>query len=893
MSVNVSTLGLEGPRTGTIVGWLMDKMVGEEKENTWSVEVGVTLGELTYQEHRLTGVVVLWCDGTTTLRAERLGTDFGIGWGVFSADNISFRIEDGVARIDDFALVGRAATILAGGVEVGWSDGARLRARSLSCTVMVEHALDIFSEIARGESAGEVVAQTGGPSSSDGDTSDPGDAVQWSMELGMVVLGLQTGDNVVTIWSSGIHFHEGRLGVGCAGVDVDCERLIGTRGAIEAVDADQRRVTFGDVNIWLTKESFGALDRCWDLWKTVISTTKGEQAVVPDGEAGGFAVEKAGRKGGQTPTTVVEFDSLAVRLGEKEGTWAQEVTIVDTRTGERTTAVEGDKVLESIALEDGYSLYEDCDEQGLWYIARPVSFRSLLRKAAKVDGVEVPRNEEVQLYVGPGGGRLCELELEGRKMILGVPGWGGAEGFEDWKVDILAPRPGSTIHLDLGDFSCVLSSSLSTYNRLDILVAPKVLLRSELSCECIVEISGEQSGAIVMGAGMEIGVDVSTTSMFAVVIRNGDVEYRTLPLSFGLVGSRVMTMRPRSDRIDRPGANADRKVELVIDHVAGYAEAHIRPCRETGEWGVGDPIGRRKTLATEPVVHTSTAQRPGAQDRYHDPIDTGDVQQAVNGRSRDRGGTDSDLRQEEAIIDAHMDKCSQDARSFASYADEVVDRTGDGDEDASACDSEAGGTAGRSRWSPGMSDISGHGSVDPNPLASPNSLSRPVSTVRNVDGSGQRAFGATSNPSESKSICSRLEDFFREHNRFNVAFVFDRLRLAWDSDLSDQVISTKFANLEVLSGAQQPVLTVDSACSIAYSVRHFNIGSCCRISLRIRAIYSRGFALDFAGRPAGSRSSVDLAAAGRSSCSGLLQVLACSNLQHPGGRWGWRGRRRS
>ena len=50
----------------------------------------------------------------------------------------------------------------------------------------------------------------------------------------MIVLGLQVGDNVVSIWSSGLHLDAGRFGAVCAGVDVDCERLVGIRGAIEA-----------------------------------------------------------------------------------------------------------------------------------------------------------------------------------------------------------------------------------------------------------------------------------------------------------------------------------------------------------------------------------------------------------------------------------------------------------------------------------------------------------------------------------------------------------------------------------------------------------------------------------------------------------------------------------
>ena len=80
-SVNVSTLGLEGPQMGKLVGWLMDKIEGEEKESAWSVDLGVTMGELTYQDHGLRRVVVLWRDGVTALRAERLGVNFGIGWG--------------------------------------------------------------------------------------------------------------------------------------------------------------------------------------------------------------------------------------------------------------------------------------------------------------------------------------------------------------------------------------------------------------------------------------------------------------------------------------------------------------------------------------------------------------------------------------------------------------------------------------------------------------------------------------------------------------------------------------------------------------------------------------------------------------------------------------------
>ena len=65
----------------------------------------------------------MWRDGVTALRVERLGVNFGIGWGVCSADNVAVRIEDGVAQMDEITLVGRVASILASGIEVGWSDG--------------------------------------------------------------------------------------------------------------------------------------------------------------------------------------------------------------------------------------------------------------------------------------------------------------------------------------------------------------------------------------------------------------------------------------------------------------------------------------------------------------------------------------------------------------------------------------------------------------------------------------------------------------------------------------------------------------------------------------------------------------------------------------------------
>ena len=821
--MNVSTLGLEGPQMGKLVGWLMDKIEGEEKESAWSVDLGVTMGELTYQDHGLRRVVVLWRDGVTALRAERLGVNFGIGWGLFSADNITARIEGGVARIDEIVLVGRAAAILASGVEVGWSDGVRFGARSVSCTVIVDQALEIFSsELVRGNGGGEGVAHAGEPLSSDGDALAPGVATRWSMEVGMVVVGLQTSDKIVTIWSSGMQFDAGRFGVGCAGMDVDCERLVRT-GAIEAVDGDQRRITLGNVNIWLRKEYFGAINRCWELWNTVNSRSEGAQAVVLDpghGSVGG--ADGAGEAGGRTnvriATAVVELGSLTVRLGEREGA---EVTIVDTRTGERTTAVEGDDLLESIALEDGYSLYEDHDVQGIWYISRPVSFRSLLKMAAKIDGVEVTRNEEVQLYVGPGGGRLCELEIEGEKLILGVPGWGGAEGWEDWKVDVLAPRPGSTIHVDLGDFSCVLSSTLSTYNRLDLLLAPKVLLRNELACECTIEISGEQSGAIVMEAGMEIGVDVSPDSMFVVVIRNSDAEYRTLPLSFERLGSQIMTMRPMSDLVDRPSAIDTMKVELVINHIFGYAQTRIRPCRETGDYRVRDVIGRRITTDTEPAVNTSTASRTGTEDRHCHPIGNEGIPHKVNGRSSDTHGADSDRRLEEGHVKAQTDKAAQ---SNDSHCDKIIGRMHSGGIGSIARDPEEKGTTGRSRWSPGFLADSGNDAVGLDSSQSP--YFAPCSGHRSIDTdrSGQAVFGATSNPSKSKSACSRLEDFFREHDRFNADIVFERLSLAWDSDLSDARILTKFANLQVHSGPQKSIFTVESACSIEYAVRHFNFG---------------------------------------------------------------------
>jgi hypothetical protein len=96
-------------------------------------------------------------------------------------------------------------------------------------------------------------------------------------------------------------------------------------------------------------------------------------------------------------------------LDRSERCGVEEITVVDTRTGKRMVGAE-EKVMGSIEpLNNGYSLYQDLEDYGVWWIARPVSFRSLLRKGVRVDGSEVEKDTEVQLYVRPSGGRLCEV----------------------------------------------------------------------------------------------------------------------------------------------------------------------------------------------------------------------------------------------------------------------------------------------------------------------------------------------------------------------------------------------------------------------------------------------------------------------------------------------------
>ena len=826
VSVNVSTIGLDGPRPGTLVGWLLNKMAGEEKESPWSVDVGVTVGELTYQEHGLTRVVVLWRDGVTALRVERLGVNFGIGWGVCSADNVAVRIEDGVAQMDEITLVGRVASILASGIEVGWSDGVRVGVRSVSCTVVVDNAMGDFSaELVRGESGeeGAVLKQddpTGGEPSSSGEDTATGDATLWSMEVGMIVLGLQVGDNVVSIWSSGLHLDAGRFGAVCAGVDVDCERLVGIRGAIEAVNGNPPRVSLGDVDIWLVKEYLGPIGRCWDLWKAM-NSTRGAQAGEEDGAS-------------PVATTTVELGSLTMHLGEREGVWAQQVTIVDTRDFTRAPLQgEGDKFLESIAfeLEDGYSLYEDREEQGLWYIARPVSFRSLL-KTVLVNGKELARNTEVQLNVGPGGGRL-ELNVEGRTLVLGVPGWGAAEesGKEDWTTaDVLLPRPGTATHVDLGDgLECVLSTRLTSYCRLDVLLAPKVLLRCQLSCECIVEILGKQSGAVVLDAGMEIGVDAETTSMFVVVVRKDGVEYRTLPLSFAMGGELFVKMRPvdrhHKDGIDPTDA---MKIAVAIEHkVDGYAQVCIRSCGENpDDLPTEETIVGRTSPTKTPMPRPQGHQGIGVKDRYHDLIDYGDVLQTASLRSSDAPGGNSDRSPHSPPAAHEVNLPAHDAITTpicASHAEENIDRICDGNQEPTARGLGLNLASPRSRWLAENGDLLGDDAVDPNPPVTSNIVSRPGPSSIHEEHEGQ-AFSA-SNPwtSARSTKFSHLYAFLSAHDRFNAVFRFERLALVWNSDVSDQGILTKFANLVVLSGPQQSILTVGPACSIASTVRHFSL----------------------------------------------------------------------
>lgn len=831
---SVSTLALEGPQIGTISGWIMGKMAGEEKENGWAVDLGVTVGEITYQELALTRVVVLLREGRTSLKAERLGINLGISWGLFVAEDVVMQVEHGMAQIDNLVMTGSGASLAVSGVEVDWKDGVRLRTKSISCTVIVEDVMGCSSEhVCVGKRDSEVDSKR--PSDSGG--SSIGSV---SIKVDLIVLGLQTIDGALNVWSSGVMYDEGSLLVECAGVDVDCERLVGIHGPIEVVsDGVQRVIKFGDVSIWLAREYLQPIVHCCEKWSGLNLGQGQPRDDCPPPEQGA-----ASRVEPTNSEINLEFRSLAVHLAEKDGKWLREITVVDTRTGDKRTIMEGDEFLESIELDDGYSLYEDQNQQGMWYIARPVSFRSLLRKAVKVDGCGVSRSEVVQLYVGPGGGRLCEVDVEGRKIILGVPGRGGApddaEGI-DWDVDVLVASPGSTASVNLGDFSCLLCSSLSTYNRLDIVLAPRVLFRNELPFACRVEVTGEQSGEIAMVEGEEIGInlDAISGSRFTIVIPNNGMEYRSLPLSFTSVGSRVLTMRSRSPVTTDIDITTTKTVAVAIDDGDGYVCISIRYHMIENKGNVESDtrmLSPEYIASEEANLQLSVAGGIAMKDRnlgvmVHNRMALtqelrSSARKAPNSGDSDRGHS-LHLLIEDQLDTTWPDGC------HANTTDEKTHRIV---EELTCHDSEPEATPRRSSepfdllevFSNRMGATAGYTSSNIDPK---------------LDNDGELGGKEPRHASEgllrspnTKPVLSRLEGFLRDNDRFSSVFVLQRLTLGWGSDRLGQETSIKFASFRTFAGREQALCSIESDSAISYRVRYSRFRPACRIWSRVRFV---------------------------------------------------------
>jgi hypothetical protein len=171
------------------------------------------------------------------------------------------------------------------------------------------------------------------------------------------------------------------------------------------------------------------------------------------------------------------------------------------------------------------------------------------------------------------------LEVEGLKVSLGVPGWGPAEDEGNWdegSYDLLvAPPGGHPIELDVGPYVCLLSTGLTSYNRLEITLAPRVLVKNHLWCDCSVDVIGV--GVAVVPEGDAIGLDIGDDprSLFVVEIRNGKECYRSLPLGVEQSGRRVVGMVRGSDLSEEID---DGKNAIVVSiQCAGHSTILIEP----------------------------------------------------------------------------------------------------------------------------------------------------------------------------------------------------------------------------------------------------------------------------------------------------------------------------
>jgi len=542
--------------TGPLLGWVMSMLSGEAKEDAWSVDVGASVGELSYGGAVLTRAVVLWRDGETVARAERVAVATTASMGELVGEDLEVRMdsEGGTAWMDGVVLRGRGVEVIVSGLEWG-STGVRVG--SVVCAVKVDEILG----------AG-LVARDGDNDQGEGrrGSADGGPSPTPSIEVGTVVVGLETVQGMLTLWSSGVAHGAGRTVVGCAGVDVAGERMVRVRGeATLAWEGGVRALRFGDVEVWLVDDYLSVARKCWEFYGVAF----GGQG--SDDDAGGGdhrhgedavdAEDKEDLRGGSCSSSL-EFGSLTVRLGERDGA-KEEVTLVDTRTGSRVVGVE-EEVLASVGtLEDGYALFEDREEEGLWWISRPVSLKSLLR-AARVDGNELRRGDEVQLEVPESGGRLCELEVQGVKIVLGVPPWSddGVQSWVDAGYDLLVPAPnGRPTELRVGGGECILVSKLTSYNRLDVTVTPRLLVRNELEVACGVSVVGE-TGVVELGSREEVGLSIAGGRLpfLRFHLTDGECAHRTAPVSLETAGSTVASF-------DRGGGVGGVDVDVGVNGV--------------------------------------------------------------------------------------------------------------------------------------------------------------------------------------------------------------------------------------------------------------------------------------------------------------------------------------
>ena len=575
VSVSASTLVVEG-EMGLLIGWMKDKITGEANEDAWSADVGVSVGELSYGAVTLSRVVVLWRDGETVVRTERVGVELGVAAvGELICEDMELQMEGGTAWIDRLVLHGNGVEVRVSGVE--W--GSKLRVGSVVCEAKVAEILEkLLVELREQDETQETRQTREGQELIEGSETTTSQGGGPSVEVGTVVVGFETEQGAMTVWSSGLEYGSGRLVLGCMGIDSDSDRMVHVQGEVVMVWKGRgRTLYFGEVEIWLLAGYLAVAKRCWELYGLVFgdnSVNRDDSERVSETLDIFNKVDAIANE--QDPSEVrgfmVEFESFTVRLGERDG--AKEVTLVDTRTGARVL-LGVEEVLSVVGeLEDGYSLFEDREEEDLWWISRPVSLQCLLKQAS-VDSTLLCRGEMVQLQVPTKGGRLCELDVQGSKIVLGVPPWSD-EGEEDWGhegYDVLVPAPGSVpTELRFGDGGeCLLVSKLTTYNRLDITLTPRLMVRNELDVPIGVCVMGEK-GRVEVEEGSDVGLSVAggRSPLLRFDLADGKKRYQTVPVVVDAPGSTVV-------ELDEGAAYP--KLAIVVEH-PGWTTVSVRDAQK-------------------------------------------------------------------------------------------------------------------------------------------------------------------------------------------------------------------------------------------------------------------------------------------------------------------------